>query len=216
MICYPCPIFESICSRINKPRKQIEEDLKFLVDRITGQVFSTNLIFDPKEKPAKTCLTRMIIRGAVQAEKIKPYIKPNFKVLDFGGGIGRISGHLCQLCSHLTSVDIHPLTKEYGPAFWPDISFKLMNELDESFDMIFSVAVFFHLTLEEQVAAMEIMRQHLLPNGICIIDTMLAPEFKISGNLLKSKESDFLNACSSMFNVEEINLFNRGFLLTHK
>ena len=181
-----------------------------IVDTVTGK-----LIYDQN---SQIDLRVFYETGRKQAEKLRPYLNKKYRVLEYGGGVGRLGRYLVRHCKELISVDVKPIMKEYGQIFCPKIRFLNLNELPEKqrFDICYSVAVFFHLNPQEQDAALQYIHQRLKPGGFALIDLILGPQ-EIPRDrhspMVTSEKSRFLDQCEKYFTFRFIKLFNNGLLL---
>jgi len=220
----PCSVFSRVVELFveSKSKDQVYEDLSRIVNTITGQKLIRNVQFKADAKPVETCLTMFYSRGSQQAAKIKPFLDPKYDVLEYGGGIGRLAHALVYDCKSLTIAEVNPLMVEYGSAICPDISFKLLDQISGTYDLIYSIAVFFHLNRDQRAQAIKWVYDHLKPGGKFLLDLILVrgktnepryAEGKIIGEVNKR---EFYKSLSPYFEIKGVKLFNKGLLLTKK
>jgi len=92
------------------------------------------------------------------------------KILDLGCGAGRpLSGYLVELGHEVVGVDAGAAMIARAQANVPAATFQIADmrtlDLGESFDAILSWDAFFHLSPEEQRAALPMILKHLKPGG---------------------------------------------------
>lgn len=168
---------------------------------------------------SRQSLTDFVARGARQASRLLPFVRPHECVLEYGGGVGRLGRAVAPHVRRLVSVDIEPLMKEYGRRLSPGVEFLGLDELPESpeFDGAYSIAVFFHLTLEEQRRALEYVHRRLKPGGWFLVDLKVGPRTTgpsgRPGNVGETALEDFRALYEPLFTAEPVELFNSGFLL---
>lgn len=196
-------------------------DLRCLVKKITGQKLINTINFSTEEKPNETSLTQFFIRGAQQSGKIINFIKTDDVVLEYGGGMGRLGFAIQKQCKKLISVDIDPMSIEYGKLLCPKIEFKLLDEFKERVDFCYSIAVFFHLNFEKQKEAIMYVFNRLKKNGTFLLDLRVGDK-TIEPNKSEGRSmgivcrKDFIDFCQKLFIIEERKIFNNTFLLTKK
>ena len=220
----PCPVYSRVVDLLvgSKSEDQVYEDLSRIVNTITGQKLIRNVQFDAEAKPVETCLTRFYLRGSQQAAKIKPFLDFRYDVLEYGGGIGRLAHELVGACQSLTIAEVNPLMVEYGSALCPDISFKLLDQVSGTYDLIYSVAVFFHLHRDQQAHAVKWVYDRLKPGGKFLLDLVLVrgktnePRYADGKIMGRVNKREFYGSLSPYFEIKRVKLFNTGLLLTKK
>ncbi|MBE1292104.1 MAG: methyltransferase domain-containing protein [Rhodobacteraceae bacterium] len=109
------------------------------------------------------------------------------KILDLGCGAGRpLSGYLVELGHEVVGVDASAAMIARAQANVPDATFKVadMRKLDlgQTFDAILSWDAFFHLSPEEQRAALPLILNHLKPGGHLLL-TVGDDEGEVTGTV---------------------------------
>ena len=164
-------------------------------------------------------LTDFLERGAANAQRVLPYLRPNETVLEFGGGVGRLGRWIAPHVRRLVSVDIEPLLKDYGSRLSPGVEFLNTDELPAApaFDGAYSIAVFFHLTPEAQRSALEYVHQRLKPGGWFLVDLKIGPrttrEIQRYDNTAFTALDEFRASYEPLFTAEAVPLFYSGFLM---
>ena len=203
------PIYSYIHRKLGKikSKEQIDQDLKVMVNAIVGY------------KISYTDLDGFYRSGMERAKKLEPYFKRNYRVLEYGGGIGRLAKFLAPFCRKLVSVDVSPLMKRYGKILCPKVDFLNLEESKpkQQFDLCYSVAVFFHLDHVQHETALKYIHQRLKPGGIVLIDLVLGLRDispKESGRTIETTDRRrFLSQCEKYYDVKFVKLFNNGLLL---
>ena len=77
----------------------------------------------------------------------------------------------------LVSVDIAPIMKKRGRRLSPGMAFHDLDDVAAApeFDGAYSIAVFFHPTLDEQKRALEYVHGRLKPGGWFLVDVRVGP-----------------------------------------
>jgi SAM-dependent methyltransferase len=98
-------------------------------------------------------------------------------VLDFGCGCGRVTRYWAEFAGTVSGGDVNAKAIEWCRANMPFARFAL-NRLepplafaDESFDLVYALSVFTHLTTELQLAWRDELRRVLRPGGRLILTT---------------------------------------------
>lgn len=145
-------------------------DIKSAMARIcTGRVGKTTETFDTS--------------GYEEMERIHDFLLPDYTVLEFGGGIGRIAKHVAPLVKKMIVIDISSEMIRLGKDIWcKDISnIEWVQNLyniplnDNSIDFAYSLVVFYHLRMESRDAVywLEEMCRVLKPGGYIIIGDII-------------------------------------------
>jgi ubiquinone/menaquinone biosynthesis C-methylase UbiE len=112
-------------------------------------------------------------RGGEFAEKLKKFIEPNSVVLDFGCGIGRVEKFLALYCKEIHGVDVsrkmiklarNRITHK-NAYFHKNNGRDLSIFHDETFDFVFSEAVFQHIEKEDACFYLTEIHRVLKENG---------------------------------------------------
>ncbi len=117
------------------------------------------------------------------------------------------------------SVDIAPIMKTWGRRLSPGVAFHDLDEVAAApeFDGAYSIAVFFHLTLDEQKRALEYVHGRLKPGGWFLVDVRVGPcttgPRGWPGNTGSTALADFRALYEPLFTSQPVALFNSGFLM---
>ncbi|MDB4522101.1 class I SAM-dependent methyltransferase [Gammaproteobacteria bacterium] len=115
--------------------------------------------------------------------------KPDWRVLDIGCGIGRLTRRLDQLAGEAIGVDVSAGMVQKAGQFNPDITFQQISGVDlksfpdNHFDFVFSFIVFQHLPHTSLVMGyLEEIERVLKPNGITVFQmkTSFHPAWKLA------------------------------------
>ena len=98
-------------------------------------------------------------------------------MLEYGGGVGRLGRVIAPHVRRLVSVDIAPIMKTWGRRLSPGVAFHDLDEVAAApeFDGAYSLAVFFHLALDEQKRALEYVHGRLKAGGWFPVDVRVGP-----------------------------------------
>lgn len=169
--------------------------------------------------PRRHSLTDFLQRGFDDAQRILPYVRPHERVLEYGGGVGRVGRAVAPHVHQFVSVDVNPLMKQYGPRLSPRVEFRNLDELppEPDFDGAYSLAVFFHLTPVQQRQALEYVHARLRPGGWFLVDLKIGPRTtgirKRYGNLGYSSSEDFRALYEPLFEARRVPVSYTGFLM---
>jgi SAM-dependent methyltransferase len=194
----------------------VERELHEILRTILGRRLTPHVV---GSHPHRQSLTDLVASGARQAPRLLPYVQADESILEYGGGIGRLGRAIAPHVRRLMSVDVEPLMKEYGRRLSPGVEFRDLDELPArpEFDGAYSVAVFFHLTLEQQQRALAYVWERLRPGGWFLVDVKLGPcttgPWGRPGNVGETALEDFRALYDPLFTAEPVRLFNSGFLL---
>lgn len=202
----------------------MRDEVASIVNTIVGRQLTSSVVGD---HPRRQSLTDFFERGAAQAALLVPFLEPHEKVMEYGGGIGRLGRNLTPHVSRLISVDVNPLMQIYGPRASPTVQFVHRDELSDTpqFDGAYSVAVFFHLSLEQQRGALEYVCRRLKPGGWFLVDLKLGPHTEVPhgegpdstyGPVRATSLEDFKALFEPLFTARRVPLFNSAFLLQKK
>ena len=211
-----CRLLPALCSDPALANRPVAEELDLIFRRVVGRRLTRHVVGD---HPRRQSLTDFIQRGASQAQRILPYVRPHESLLEFGGGVGRLGRSIAPHVHRLVSVDIEPLLREYGRKFSPTIEFQDCDELDESpvFDGAYSIAVFFHLSLVEQRQALEYVHRRLKAGGWFLVDLKIGPrttpQMRRHDNTASTALADFRALYEPLFMATPVPLFHSGFLM---
>jgi SAM-dependent methyltransferase len=244
----PCPIYEALADEFPAEAASgaLVADLQRLMTVIVGRAFSPTepparsarhriekaahgalervgplarrLATRPVQEPMS--LSEFYAGGGRQATRLDPFLDGHQRVLEYGGGIGRLATHLATGHRRIVSCDVDTLTTTYGPRLCPDVEFVLLDQLDDQpvFDFAYSVAVFFHLDDDAQRAALDYVHRRLRSGGHFLVDLKLGPSniamSRNSGFVRTTPEQAFVALGEEFFEVMEVPLFNQAFLFT--
>ena len=199
--------------------RSVDDDLHAIVHTIVGRTLTRTVM---NRDHARQSLTDMLARGANQATRLQPHVHADDTVLEYGGGVGRIGRAVAPHVRHLVSVDVNPLMTEYGRRISPEVEFVDLDALPETpqFDGAYCIAVFFHLSLEQQRAALEYVHRRLKPGGWFLVDVLIGPVTATTppspDDVHETSADDFRALYEPMFTAKRLPLFNAGFLLRKK
>lgn len=134
----------------------------------------------------ETDAVRFAASGLVEVERIRHLLTPELAVLDFGGGIGRVTRHLAPLVGSVTLVDSSPEMLGFAAdhcAGLDNVSFvrsaKPLPFDNGSFDLVCAYLVFFHLYHDSHDAGWWLAELHrvLKPGGLLVYDVDHATDY---------------------------------------
>jgi len=117
--------------------------------------------------------------GRASYDAIVAHVPPDGlrSVLDFGCGCGRVTRYWRGCAGSIAGSDVNPEAVEWCRRNLPFGRFEV-NELvpplrfgDESFDLVYALSVFTHLTADLQVAWRDDLRRALRPGGYLLLTT---------------------------------------------
>lgn len=214
-----CALLTSLHDDPSLAHRNVGADVDRIVHTIVGRRLTRFVV---GRHPHRHSLTDFIASGVPQAARLLPYVQPHERILEYGGGVGRLGRAVAPSVQQLVSVDIEPLMKEYGLRLSPGVEFRNLDELADApaFDGAYSVAVFFHLTLVQQKRALEYVHRRLKPRGWFLVDLRIGPRTTgptgRPGNTGDTALEDFRALYEPLFTAEPVPLFNSGFLMRKK
>jgi SAM-dependent methyltransferase len=210
-----CPRLVSLRLDPSLSHRRIDQELDRIFRVIVGRRLTVYVVGPHRRRHS---LSDFVESGAVQAPRLLPYVRSDECVLEYGGGVGRLGRVVLPHVRRLVSVDVEPLMKEYGRRISPGVEFYHLDELAESrqFDGAYSVAVFFHLTLEQQKRALEYVHRRLKPGGWFLVDLKIGPrttDRRPPEYWGYTALADFRALYEPLFTAQTVPLFNSGFLM---
>jgi SAM-dependent methyltransferase len=215
-----CPLLMSFLSDPLLGDRAAGRELDHIFRIVVGRRLTRNVVGG--SHPRRHSLTDFIQRGASDAQRVLPYVRPHERLLEYGGGVGRIGRSIAPHVGQLISVDVNPLMKEYGRRLSPGVDFRDLGVLPDTpdFDGAYSIAVFFHLTLPQQQQALEYVHRRLKPGGWFLVDLKIGPRttgpLMRYGNLGYTAFDDFRALYGPLFTARSVPLLYSGFLLQKK
>lgn len=215
-----CPLLPSLMNDPSLGDRPVRLELDQIFRIVVGRRLTRHVVGG--SHPRRHSLTDFIQRGASDAQRVLPYMRPHERLLEYGGGVGRVGRSVAPHVRQLVSVDINPLMKEYGRRLSPGVEFGDLGELPDrpDFDGAYSVAVFFHLTLAQQREALEYVHRRLKPGGWFLVDLKIGPRttgpLMKYGNLGYTALEDFRALYDPLFTARSVPLFYSGFLMQKK
>lgn len=176
--CRLCPLLASLRHDSSTPRRRVDAELGAILHTTLGRRLTPYVVGN---HPCRQSVTDFFEGGARQAVRLLPYVRPHECVLEFGGGVGGGVGRLGRVIAphvrRLVSVDIAPIMKKWGRRLSPGVVFHDLDEVAAApeFDGAYSIAVFFHLTLDVQKRALEYVHGRLKPGGWFLVDVRVGP-----------------------------------------
>ena len=127
-----------------------------------------------------TYLDQSWSNGKLAGDLLGPFLRPDMQVLEIGSGLGRVSRHVVPQVAHLTCADILPEALDFLAQVLPSegVTRHLLSGLDlqgledESFDLVYSFATFFHLDWELVVQYFREIGRVLRPGGRAVLEFM--------------------------------------------
>jgi SAM-dependent methyltransferase len=215
-----CPLLSSFLADPSLRNRPAGAELDHIFRIVVGRRLTRHVVGGGH--PRRHSLTDFIQRGASDAQRVLPYVRPHERLLEYGGGIGRIGRSIAPHVRELISVDVNPLMKEYGRRLSPGVGFLGVDELPNApdFDGAYSIAVFFHLNLAQQERALEYVHGRLKPGGWFLVDLKIGPRttgpLMKYGNLGYTALDDFRAMYEPLFAARSVPLFYSGFLMQKK
>jgi SAM-dependent methyltransferase len=212
-----CPLLVSFRADSALASRPVDLELDLIFRRVVGRRLTRNIV-GPNHRRRQS-LTDFLDRGAANAQRVLPYVHAHESVLEYGGGVGRLGRWIAPYVRRLVSVDIDPILSQYGRSLSPGVEFLEIGDLPESpaFDGAYSVAVFFHLTLDEQRRALHYVHRRLRPGGWFLVDLKIGPrttaEIPRHDNTAFTALQDFQALYEPLFTARAVPLFYSGFLL---
>jgi SAM-dependent methyltransferase len=210
-----CPRLPALLGDAALARRPVRDELDHILHVVAGRRLSPFVMGDHARRQS---LTDVFNRGAAQAERLRPYLRADDTLLEYGGGIGRIGHAVAPHVRRLVSVDVDPLMKIYGARLCPEIEFLDRDDLppEPVFDGAYAVAAFLRLPLSRQQSALEYVHQRLKPGGWFLVDLKLGAQTTTpdgSDGIRSTALADFTAISEPLFSAKRVPLFNAGFLL---
>lgn len=137
-----------------------------------------------------------MISGGEFAEELKKFIDPNSVVLDLGCGIARVEKFLAPHCKEIHGVDVsgkmiklaRERIKHKNAYFHKNNGRDLSIFPDETFDFVFSEAVFMHLDKEDTCFYIMEIQRVLKKNGRAYLQFLnILCDYNLNGFLSSAK-----------------------------